>query len=347
MILLLPELTVKKNVGLTVLSKAFLKDVEGIQKDAQSGAAKIAEECLSALKRECLRINTVLDSSILKTAIQLLLDTHPMATIENALLPIYVRLSQLLKSGRLKQGDPRATINLVFSTHRDQLRFCEKATIQTLAGFLKQKDSLLTFSHSSTVIKALLQVAREGYRGKEIFVLESRPLNEGERTAHSLTNSGFKKVHLGIDFAVNEFIDNAEVAVFGADMVHSNGQILNKIGSATIAKLFYMQSKEVIVAASSSKICLRGIINQDEDWHPVISHRNPNEVTSISSPNLEVWNKYFEIVQPDFITSLIMDQYHFRAPIITEITKFLKNETFSKRIEEIRNLWYNVDFTIV
>ncbi|MFX0149429.1 MAG: hypothetical protein ACFFAJ_01485 [Candidatus Hodarchaeota archaeon] len=330
-----------------MLSKAFLKEVEAIHRDTKSGAAKIAEECLSALKQESLRIIADLDSPTLKTAIQLLLDTHPMATIENALLPIYVRLTQLLESGKLKLGDPKATINLVFSTHLNQLRICEKATIQTLVNHLEKRDSLLTFSHSSTVIKALLQLAREGFKDKEIFVLESRPLNEGERTAHSLANVGFKKVHLGIDFAVNEFAEKSETAVFGADMVHSNGQILNKIGSATIGKLFYMQSKEVIVAASSSKICLRGIINQNEAWHPVISHRNSSEVSSISGPNLLVWNKYFEIIQPEFITSLIMDQHHFPAPITENFEAFLKNEAFSKRIEEIRKLWYDVDFTLV
>jgi translation initiation factor eIF-2B subunit delta len=330
-----------------MLSRKFRKEVEIIHNDTQSGAAKIAEDCLNTLKQECLRIGQLLERPILKTAIQMLLDTHPMATIENALLPIYVRMNQILNTERLQKGNPRAIIEMIFNTHREKMRIGEKNTIRSLFTILKKEKSILTLSYSSTVIKALLQLSREGYRDKELFILESRPLKEGERTAQTLAMSGFK-THIGIDFAVTEFANKANLAVLGADMVHQNGQILNKMGSATVAELFSTRSKKVIVAASLSKICIRGIIDPDHSWHPIISHRNPKEITTVTNPNLIVWNKYFEIIQPKFISTLIMDRHLFQTPIEAQIEEFLRNDkTLSAQINALREAWYDVDYAVV
>lgn len=325
-----------------------MKSVEVIHNDTQNGATQIAEDSLQALKRECLRIGARLDESILKTAIQLLLDTHPMATIENALLPIYIRLVELIDSGVLISGNAKASIEMTFATRKEQMRVGEINTINRLVEELKDKVSLLTFSHSSTVIKALLQLAKDGFNDKEIYILESRPLKEGERTAHSLANAGYQKTYLGVDFAVHEFSKLAETAVIGADMVHFDGYILNKIGSATIAKLFHSQTKEVIVGASLSKICLRGIINQKEDWNPPIPERNPKEISSISNPNLIIWNKYFEKINPRYISTLIMDKNKFSTPISSTLKEFiLKNPAITSQVQALHKLWHNVNYIMV
>ncbi|MHA2243577.1 MAG: hypothetical protein ACXADY_01275 [Candidatus Hodarchaeales archaeon] len=328
-----------------MLSKSFFEDLEKIHNDTQSGAARIAENCLQTFERECIQLGSKLDKTVLKTAIKLLIDTHPMASIENALLPIYLRLTQ---HDGLQKEDTVATIELIFTQRREQMKIGEKNTIETLNTILQDKKTILTFSHSSTVTTALLQLAGAGYSDKEIYLLESRPLREGERTALSLANAGFKKIHLGIDFAVNEFSRLAEVAVLGADIIHPNGQVLNKMGSATIANLFHIQSKEVIVAASLTKIFLRGIINHDHDWHPVIPHRNPKEITTTSSPNLIIWNKYFEIIQPEFISSLIMDRHQFSSPISIRLKEFLEQDiAISSYLETLRELRNDADFTTI
>ncbi|GAG67961.1 unnamed protein product, partial [marine sediment metagenome] len=49
-------------------------------------------------------------------------------------------------------------IVMIFAARREQLRIGEKYTQETLIKILKEVDSLLTFSHSSTVINALLEL---------------------------------------------------------------------------------------------------------------------------------------------------------------------------------------------
>ncbi|MHA1973520.1 MAG: hypothetical protein ACTSW1_11035 [Candidatus Hodarchaeales archaeon] len=328
-----------------MLSKTFLKNVETIHNDTQSGASKIAIDCLNTLKYECIRLNSVLNESILKTAIQLLLDTHPMATIENALLPVYIRLIDLINSGGIQS---EGSIEMIFATRKEQMRVGEQNTIKTLSKELEDKQSILTFTHSSTVLNSLLQLAKEGYTNKTIYILESRPLREGERTAYTLANAGYEEVNLGIDFALNDFANLAEVTVMGADMIQNTGFILNKLGSATIAKMFNDLSKEVIIGASLAKICLLGIINEKKVRNLVIPHRNPKEVSSINHPNLKVWNRYFEKVDLELVSTLIMDNYRFTAPISDRLTEFiLKNPLFSSQLKVLRNLWEKADYTFV
>jgi len=325
-------------------SKFFLKEVELIHNDTQSGAAEIADKCLNALKNECLRLNTKINREKLKKAIQLLLDTHPMATIENALLPVFLRLLHLIEPDGIQNRDPKTTIELLFATRREQMRIDELNTVENLTKVLEEKQSILTFSYSSTITNSLLKLAKTGHTDIEIFILESRPLKEGERTAILLADSGFKQVHLGIDFAIGEFSQQAEMVVLGADTIYPSGHILNKIGSATIAKLFHMDSKEVLIAASPSKICLRTIINKNQERNVKIPNRNPKEISSYSAPNLEIWNKYFEIIQPDYISSIIMSYHRIFPPVSEQISNFVETNQLIEQIRSFREIWDEVKF---
>lgn len=332
-----------------MLSNSFVKDVDKIRRDTASGAAKIAEDSLQALKRECIRLPELsLNQSLLKTAIQMLLHTHPMATIENALLPVYLRFTKIFRSNG--SSKTRASVELVFNTHIDQLRQGEKRTINTLATVLKPISKLLTFSHSSTVTKALLQLASSGHRNKDIYVLESRPLKEGERTARTLANAGFN-VTFGIDFAINEFAQQATTAVLGCDTINThNGNILNKLGSATIAQVFHAQAKDVIVAGSFSKVCLTGLLfAHDLTWDLPINDRNPKEVSSIEpSHNLNVWNKYFETIPPEVVSMLVIDNFQIPSPITDHITTYIEeNYSVISHIDELRKVWLGVEYSVL
>ncbi|MHA1542512.1 MAG: hypothetical protein ACTSQH_06025 [Candidatus Hodarchaeales archaeon] len=131
-----------------MISKTFLRDVKAIHEDTHSGAAKIAQNCLIVLKQECSTSSSQLNRTSLKELIQLLLDTHPMATIENALLPIYISLDKLINSNNFGKKDPKPAIDIIFAARREQLRIGEKYTQETLKDSLENVDSLLTFSHS-------------------------------------------------------------------------------------------------------------------------------------------------------------------------------------------------------
>jgi translation initiation factor 2B subunit (eIF-2B alpha/beta/delta family) len=318
-----------------------MNEVDLLHNDTESGAAAIADKSLSVLQKECVLIGRELNQFTLQRAVQLLLDTHPMASIENALYPIFVILARSIKSTDFESKDPIKIIENIFSTHRKFIKKQEKNTIETLFTLLKDRKSILTFSHSSTVNTAFIKLAKNGYCDKEIYILESRPLQEGERTALLFSKEGFKHIHLGIDFAVKEFVKKAELALFGADTIFPDGWIVNKIGSATIAEIFYSGSKEVIVAASPSKISIRSIMNID--MKPNIPYRDPKDITPIRDQNITVWNKYFESVNPKLISALIMDLDIISSPLSEKFSRIIQKYKIPSLIKDINELWLNTD----
>jgi translation initiation factor 2B subunit (eIF-2B alpha/beta/delta family) len=217
-----------------LLSEKFLKEVNLLHKDTQSGAAQIADKSLVIMQKECILAGDGLNLKILKKATQLLLDTHPMASLENALFPICVQLKQNIKNREIMNDNFPQLINSVFKSHRDQLKIFEERTIETLYNHIKTKKSILTFSYSDTIISTMNKLSENGYCDKEIYILESRPLKEGEKTAILLSEIGFSKIHLGIDFAVKKFVDKSDLALLGADTIYPDGRILNKIGSINL-----------------------------------------------------------------------------------------------------------------
>jgi len=328
-----------------MLSKEFLTNVQSLHNDTESGAAQIADKSLSILKKECLLVGIELNQHILQRAIQLLLNTHPMASIENYLYPIYVKLTKEINSTNFSEINAIEIIERVFAIQKIKMKRRENNTIETLFNYLKKKESILTFSHSSTINSAFLKLAKNGFDDKEIYILESRPLREGERTVQLYSEMGFKNLQFGVDFAVNEFSKQAELALFGADTIFPDGRVLNKIGSATIAKLFHSRSKEVVVAASPSKMSLKTLLFQDNLNNNIlnISHHNPKEVTSIDNQNIDIWNKYFEIVRPDMITSLIMDDSILSSPIPDSLSVFLQKIEINELVQDLKINWVEDD----
>ena len=330
-LLLISTLYSGSKVGSLLVSKEFLKEINLLHKDTRSGAAIIASKSLSILQKECKKAGEGFNLEILRKAIQLLLKTHPMASLENALIPIYVQFEQVIKNREIVNKNIYKLLNTIFDAHREQMKVLEEKTIETLYKYLREKESILTFSHSSTISSAIMNLSKNGYCDKEIYVLESRPLKEGEKTAMLLSKLGFNKIHLGIDFAVKEFVDKVDLALLGADTIYPDGTILNKIGSATIAELCHYSSKEVIVAASSSKISLLSI--KTDKAYPGIPNRNPREISSRSDSKVKIWNRYFELVDSKFISTLILNGNSFSSPIIQPLTEFIK----SKNLDSLAN----------
>jgi translation initiation factor 2B subunit (eIF-2B alpha/beta/delta family) len=139
---------------------------------------------------------------------------------------------------------------------------------------------------------------------------------------------------------VKKFVDKSDLALLGADTIYPDGRILNKIGSATIAKLCHFKSKEVTVAASSSKISLKSMRDNVNNDIPkiIIPDRNPKEISTHSDRKVTIWNKYFELVNPKFISTLIMNENCFSSPITNGLKEFIKRKNLALLANPLRDL---------
>ncbi|MFX1419578.1 MAG: translation initiation factor eIF-2B [Promethearchaeota archaeon] len=169
-----------------------------------------------------------------------------------------------------------------------------------LSQFKKGYRSIMLISYSSTIVNLLSKFNNENI---EIYVLESRPLLEGRKTAEIL--SKYFKTHLIIDAAIGKFIDQIDIVLIGVDSILKDGSIINKIGTFPLALVAKVKNIAVYAITSSFKYNLRSHFDQRIS----INKKPMYEIYDkrIESKSLEVENYYFDITPPEYITGIISE----------------------------------------
>ena len=134
----------------------------------------------------------------------------------------------------------------------------------------------------------------------------SSPANEGKIQAEKISASGFD-VHLFHEDLLSKFIQQIDLAVFGADFV-SDTFFINKAGTFSLSLMMQHFHKPVYVLAETRKFFpekeVINILNE--------AHKPPQEIASEVN-EIQVHNYYFEAIPLALVTKV-----------------FTENETFMK-----------------
>ena len=123
-------------------------------------------------------------------------------------------------------------------------------------------------------------------------------MNEGKILAKRLLKSSIP-VKFVTDFSAASYIPSVNAVIIGADRILSNGNIVNKTGSLTLAILCRYYNKPFYVITTKSKH------SKDSEYLP--EEKDPAEVWRYSNQKLKVRNYYFEEIERDLITRIITD----------------------------------------
>ena len=163
--------------------------------------------------------------------------------------------------------------------------------------YLKNCKRIVTLSNSKTVIEILKRLNEK----KKIFVTvaESRPQLEGRIMAKELLKNKIK-VEIIPEALLPNAVEKADVAISGADIILSNGNIVNKTGSRSLAILCKYFKKPFYVLATSDKF------SKKKKYVP--EKRDSGEIWKYSHKYLTKTNFYFEVVEKKLITKVITDK---------------------------------------
>ncbi|MBI3413661.1 MAG: S-methyl-5-thioribose-1-phosphate isomerase [Candidatus Aenigmarchaeota archaeon] len=159
---------------------------------------------------------------------------------------------------------------------------------------------VFTHCHSNTVMEIL---RRAKYDGKkfEVVCTETRPLNQGLTTAKQLAKMRIP-VTLIVDSAARAFIKKCDMVLIGADAITSTGDVVNKIGSSTIALIAEEQRKPLYVAAATHKIdpqTAKGFLEPIEE--------RPGKEIVKTMKGVKVRNPAFDVVHARRISGIITE----------------------------------------
>lgn len=161
--------------------------------------------------------------------------------------------------------------------------------------------TVYTLSRSGSVEQTLTTLASEraGSEPLRVIVGESRPGGEGVALAEALATAG-AQVTLVADGACAAFIDQAALVLVGADSVRSDGAVVNKVGTRTLALVAQAAGKPVYALAERLKVT--------PDSYPlVIEEMNPTELLPAPIVGVTARNVYFDVTPASLITSVITE----------------------------------------
>ncbi|HEX32815.1 MAG TPA: S-methyl-5-thioribose-1-phosphate isomerase [Candidatus Aenigmarchaeota archaeon] len=185
------------------------------------------------------------------------------------------------------------------------MKRAENAITYIGSNFVPKGATVLTHCHSSTVVSILKSAKKKGIH---VICTETRPLYQGRKTAKELVNSKIDTT-LVVDSAAGQMMKDADLFIIGADVISSEGSIVNKVGSNSLAVLAKANNTKVYVAATLLKYDPETLYGSNEP----IEFRSPKEVWSKPPKGLKIINPAFEVVSKQFIDGIITE-YGVIAP---------------------------------
>ncbi|MEO8499514.1 MAG: S-methyl-5-thioribose-1-phosphate isomerase [Vicinamibacteria bacterium] len=172
-----------------------------------------------------------------------------------------------------------------------------------------------------------LGVIRSAHRqGKieRVFADETRPVLQGARlTAWELMNDNIPTT-LITDSMAGFLMSRGEIncVVVGADRITANGDVINKIGTYTVALLAREHQIPFFVAAPRSTFDLATAKGADV----TIEERDPNEVVlmggvRVAPMGIDVRNPAFDVTPAALVTAIICETGVARAPFAADLAR--------------------------
>lgn len=179
---------------------------------------------------------------------------------------------------------------------------------------IRNGSIVFTHCHSSTVIGILKEAAKT--RKFEVYATETRPLYQGRKTAEELAKAKIR-VKLFTDAAGRQALKKASIALFGADAVTTEGEVINKMGTGMYAEIAEKYDVPVYACTDSWKYDPLTEFGFEEP----IEKRKAEEVWNKIPKGVEVTNTAFEAVEPEYITGIISELGVYAPQTFTEEVK--------------------------
>lgn len=280
-------------------SKTFNKTIKDIRSLKIQGSSKVRKAAIAALKKSVSESKTKtlpafkreLQNSCLKV-----LKTRPTEPETRTAIRIILKAASL-ETQSLQQVRENI-LKTIRNYEKDRKDAMEKIALYG-SRMIETGDTLLTHCHSSTV-EEIFKKAKN--KIEMVYCTETRPLYQGRTTARNLSDAGIP-VTMIVDSAIDKFMHPVDKVFVGCDAVLSNGDIVNKIGSAHVAYAAKKHDNPFFVCTSSHCFEPGTYFGFEEE----IEERDPDEVWETRPKKVKVRNPAFDVVDAFYVQSIVTE----------------------------------------
>ncbi len=285
------------------MNEAIRISAEQIKKLEVQGARSVAIAAIKALQTLAEQTNAKSKISFLaelKEAQSMLFasrETEPL--MRNA---VHWIISQAQDSGTEQVDALSGMVSSNVSLFLQNLEASRERTAEI--GAKRIRDGMLVFTHchSSTVTRLLAKAKSDG-KNFSVICTETRPAFQGRITAREMVELDIQTMFI-VDSAARSYMGDVDIVLVGADAITSEGNVVNKIGSSTIAVLANEARKPFYVVSELLKFDPETLSGEYEE----IEQRNPAEVWKEAPEKLYVRNPAFDVTPSKFIHGLICEE---------------------------------------
>ena len=276
------------------LPQDIQSQIEKIRSDNTSGAVELALRAAETLNALGENVEASLLSAYIEAAAGELIKAQP------AMAPIFNLANETLLAAS-ELGQVEEIRRAVRTSCRDFIGRLERAgqEIGKIVTDLIQDDStIMTYSYSSTLLKALLLAKAAGKRFN-VICPESRPMGEGVGLAKKLGEGGIK-VSLVIDAAAFSFLPEVGMVLVGADSIFPHG-LVNKIGTSGLALAAKATNTDIYALCGREKFLPPNYPLQFRE------SRDPTEILSEPARNVTAINYYFDLTPLEHLSAVVTE----------------------------------------
>jgi ribose 1,5-bisphosphate isomerase len=178
---------------------------------------------------------------------------------------------------------------------------------------IRNNSTILTHCHSSTVTH-LLKKAKQDGKVFQVICTETRPVFQGKITAREMLDLDVETTFI-VDSAARFFMNQVDLVIVGADAITSEGNVINKIGTSTVALVAQEARTPFYVVSELLKFDPATMYGDYEK----IEERDPSEIWKDPPRNLIIRNPAFDVTRRDFIHGIICEEGIISPHSITEV----------------------------
>lgn len=296
------------------LPKPLAEAIRNIKHDREHGASWLARAAAQALSDATASIETLPPGetqSLLASAhiVAIHIAAQRIVASRPSMAAVANTAARIWWAGTPERAgdDPLARLR-AFHAEASHISDAWASAADTIAShvgaLLPDHVTIYTISRSGTVEHALRWLATAGKLGK-VIIAESRPGDEGVALAKSLAgDERFRaagvSITLAADAASGLLMPEVDAVLIGADSVRADGDVINKVGTHTLALIAHEHGKPVYALCESLKIA-------SPDWPQKLETGATTALLARPIPGVTLDTTLFEATPARLIHAIITE----------------------------------------
>ncbi len=214
---------------------------------------------------------------------------------------------------------------------RERIEFADKVICEHASSKIMEGDVILTYAKND-LIQMLLSNQEKKFR---VILVDSRPLLEGKEMLNKLMDAGIECTFVLLN-SLSYVMKEVTKVFLGASALMSNGSILSRVGTASVALMARSYNKPVLVCCETYKISNRVQLESITGNELGDPHTFSSQSSSLANgKNLKLLNLLYDLTPSEFVSGIVTEMGILPPTSVAVLLREMNPQDSGFKAEEI------------